>query len=99
MNGNVEFPFWQGRKFWMEIVAAGVFLSLALTETVTFTSQEVMIFVLGLAGIAVGGHAVTDVGSMIATAIASRLGGGTEEPEPDEPEEKDEEEEEEGGDA
>lgn len=65
-------PFYQSRKFWMEVVAAGVFLTLALTNTVTFTSEEVMVFVLGLAGIAVGGHAVTDVAAMIASAIGRR---------------------------
>jgi hypothetical protein len=70
MEKNV--PFYMSRKFWMEVIAAGVFLTLALTETVVFTSKEVMLFVLGLAGIAVGGHAVTDVGSMLASALASR---------------------------
>lgn len=96
-NGKV--PFYLSRKFWMEVVAAGVFLALALTETVTFTSQEVMIFVLGLAGIAVGGHALTDVGAMISQAIAGRFGGAPQpapavEPKP-EPEAESEPEEEE----
>ena len=66
-------PFWQSRKFWMEVVAAGVFLSLALTRPVTFTPEQVLIFVLGLAGIAVGAHAVTDVAAIAARArIESR---------------------------
>ena len=72
MSDKEQGPFWESRKFWMEIVAAGVFLTLALTETVTFTSQQVLIFVLGLAGIAVGGHTVTDVGAMIAAAITTK---------------------------
>ncbi len=84
-----DVPFYVSRKFWMEVVSAGVFLTLALTNTVVFTSQEVMIFVLGLAGIAVGGHAVTDVGSMIAAAIASWRGAAPAavEPPAEEPEE------------
>jgi hypothetical protein len=90
MEKNV--PFYVSRKFWMEIVAAGVFLTLALTQTVVFTSEEVMIFVLGLAGIAVGGHALTDVGSQIAAAIiALRAPQPVEEPEED-PEDEPEEE-------
>jgi hypothetical protein len=95
-------PFYLSRKFWLEIVAAGVFLTLALTQTVVFSSQEVMIFVLGLAGIAVGGHALTDVGAMIAGALTARRAAApeAEEEEPEivtvnltpEPEEEEEEE-------
>ena len=95
-------PFYLSRKFWMEIVAASVFLALALTKTVTFTSQEVMLFVLGLAGIAVGGHTVSDGISMIAGAIAGRRAAAEPEPEPEEepePEPEEEEEEEEDEDA
>lgn len=61
-----EDRFWLSRKFWMAVISAAVFTALAVTETVTFTSGEVMTFVLGLAGISIGGHIVSDVASMYA---------------------------------
>ena len=69
---NGEKPFYLRYKFWTTVMAAGVFLSLALSETVTFTSEEVMVFVLGLAGITAGAHALSDVGHAIARALAER---------------------------
>lgn len=59
-------PFWKSRKFWYVLIAAIVFVSLALTKTVVFTSDQVMVFVLALAGLGIGGHTVTDIASTIA---------------------------------
>lgn len=56
-----ERPFWLRTKFYYVIIAAVVFLALALTGTVSFSSDQVMIFVLGLAGLGIAGHTVTDV--------------------------------------
>lgn len=58
--------FWTSRKFWMSITSAAVFTALAVTGTVAFSSGEVMTFVLGLAGISIGSHVVTDIASMVA---------------------------------
>jgi hypothetical protein len=105
MNGNGK-PFWQSRKFWMEVISAGAYLALALTRTVEFTSAEHMAIILGLAGIGIGAHTVSDVGHRIADVLGARLAArlGAEaaappasNPEPDEDDEDDEDDEEEEG--
>ena len=68
-----------GKKFLYSLLAVGVFLSLALTGTVVFTSEESMTFILGLFGINVTGHALTDVAALIARAFGRNA---LEEPEP-----------------
>lgn len=75
-NGNGTGPFWTSRKFWMEVVAAAVFVAFGVTETVTFSSTEVLVFVLGLAGIATGAHAATDIAAIISAALEARARGG-----------------------
>ena len=72
MTAKTEKPFWMGRKFWYAVIAAGIFLALALTGTVIFTSGEVMTFILGLLGINVTGHVATDVASIVAAVFGSR---------------------------
>ena len=58
--------FWEDRAFWMQLVAAAVFLAIALTQTVVFTSGQVLLFVLGLSGIATGSVAATNVANAFA---------------------------------
>jgi len=67
---NEEGVFWLSRKFWYTVLAAAVFTTFALTGTVTFTSEQVMTFVLGLTGLAIGGHTITDVMSQFANRPA-----------------------------
>lgn len=64
--------FWLSRKFWMAVISAAVFTSLAMTKTVMFSSTEVMTFVLGLAGISIGGHVVTDIASLITSVVETK---------------------------
>lgn len=61
--------FWLSRKFWMAMVAAMVFTAFGISKTVVFSSMEVMTFVLGLAGMSIGGHVITDVASLITSVI------------------------------
>lgn len=71
-------PFWQSRKFWMQVIAALVFAALAMTKAVEFTSEQVLVFVLGLAGIGISAHAATDIVSLITASRkpeAPGLGG------------------------
>ena len=70
MQSDKSAPFWLSRKFWYAVMATAAFLALAITETVHFSSDQVMTFILALLGITVGGHAATDIGAQIAQAIA-----------------------------
>lgn len=70
-NQNGDGKFWLSRKFWFTVISATVFLVLALTEKVAFTSGEVMIFVLGMAGISHASHVITDVAGLIGSAFGS----------------------------
>lgn len=67
-----EKPFWLRTKFWYAVIAAAIFLALALTETVVFTSNETLTFILGLLGINVTGHAATDIAAIIGTFFGRR---------------------------
>ena len=63
-NGK-EGRFWESRKFWYAVIAVGAFLALALTGTMTFTEEQTINFLLGLFGINIGAHALTDISSVI----------------------------------
>lgn len=67
-----EAAFWLSRKFWYTVMAVIAFLALALTGTVTFTNEQIETIILSLLGISVGGHAVTDIASIIGNAIAKK---------------------------
>ena len=51
-------------------IAAMVFLTLALSGVVKFSPADAMKFILGLTGLGVGGHALTDIAGVIGKAIA-----------------------------
>lgn len=53
--------FWLSRKFWLEVMAAGVFLTLQLSGSMDFSEEQAMIFVISLAGLGVVAHTVTDI--------------------------------------
>jgi len=74
-SATQEKPFWQGKKFWMEMVTVVAFVALAVTKTATFTNTEILVFLLGVLGIGVGGHTLTDSVSLIARALLGRNGG------------------------
>jgi hypothetical protein len=67
-------PFWQSRKFWMQIMAVILFAVLAVTKTVEFSSEQVLVFVLGLAGLGMGAHAATDIASLIVSTRREKPG-------------------------
>ena len=79
MQNDKSAPFWLSRKFWYAVMATAAFLALAITNTVEFSSDQVMTFILALLGITVGGHAATDIGAQIAHAIAGNAKPATEE--------------------
>lgn len=98
-------PFYMGKKFWYTVIATGVFVALAVTGTVAFSSTEVMTFVLSLLGINIGAHTATDITGIIRQIFLERrekpedelpqgLGaaGGLAEAKPGEDEEDDSEE-------
>ncbi len=62
---NLNTPFWQSRKLWRELLAVVVLLVLTMTDTVTFTADQVVTVILGILGIGVGAHAASDVTSQI----------------------------------
>lgn len=53
------------RKFQLTIISVVMFVILAVTKTVEFTNEQVMIFILGLSGMSITGHVVSDVASMM----------------------------------
>lgn len=53
------------RKFLTTIVASVVFVVLAVTETVEFSSSDAMVFILGIAGLSMSAHAATDISAII----------------------------------
>ena len=65
-------PFWLSRKFWYAVLATVAFVVLAVTQTVEFSSDQVMVFILSLLGVTTGLHAATDIGSQIASALVAR---------------------------
>jgi hypothetical protein len=67
-----EKPFYLKVKFWYTLMAVGVFLALAMTETVEFSNDQVMTIILGLLGITSGAHALTDIAAIIASALRDR---------------------------
>jgi uncharacterized membrane protein len=71
-KNDTDVRFWTSRKFWLEVIAAAVFVTMSLTDQVEFTPEQVLAFVLGLAGIAVGAHAATDIVSLITGALERR---------------------------
>ena len=59
-------PFWQSRKLWYTAMALGALLALALSGTVSFSSEQVMTVIIGVLGVSVGGHAATDIAALVA---------------------------------
>ena len=74
MQDDKSTPFWLSRKFWYAVLATVAFVVLAVTGTVTFTSDQVMTFILALLGVTTGLHAATDIGSQIARALVLKNG-------------------------
>lgn len=78
MNSEDTTPIWKSRKFWKEVLAVIIFLVLIFTHTVEFTSEQVITIILGILGIGVGAHTVSDVASMVIRGKSSSpsIGGG-----------------------
>jgi len=68
-------PFWQSRKLWYTAMALVAFMALALTGSVQFSSEQVMVIIMGVLGLSVGGHAATDIAAMVTRRGADRRGG------------------------
>lgn len=71
-KNDPDVRFWLSRKFWMAVISAAVFTVLAASKAVVFSSSEVMTFVLGLAGISIGGHVVTDIASLVTSVVEGK---------------------------
>jgi len=62
---NGDKPFWKSTKFVYALIAVAAFLALALTGTMTFTSDETIKFLLGVFGINVSAHALTNISAIV----------------------------------
>ena len=68
-ENSPDVRFWLSRKFWFVILIAGVFLALALTKTMVFTTDQALEFLKWLLALALGAHAATDITSLVAGAF------------------------------
>lgn len=69
-------PFWQSTKFIYAVIAVAAFLALALTGTMTFTSEQSIEFLLGILGINVGAHTLTNVSAIVGQFFGNQQGDG-----------------------
>ncbi len=61
----------QSTKFWWAILGVAMFMTLALTGTMHFTEQQAMEIILGLCGLGIAGHTVTNVAAVLAQRNAN----------------------------
>lgn len=66
-------PLWQSHRFWMQVLATFVFLTLTLSRVVALTADHLLTFVLALAGLGVGARTVTGVTAIVAGAMERRF--------------------------
>ena len=62
---NGDKPFWKSTKFVYAVLALGAFLALALTGTMAFTPEQTIQFLLGVFGINVSAHALTNISAIV----------------------------------
>lgn len=60
-------PLWHSHRFWIQVMAALVFMMLTLFGTVEITGNQLLTFVLTLAGLGVGARTATGVTGILAT--------------------------------
>jgi len=71
-NGHESKPLWKSTKFIYALVAVAAFLALALTGTMAFTPEQTINFLLGVFGINVSAHALTNVSAIIGQFFGKR---------------------------
>jgi hypothetical protein len=65
-------PLYHSHRFWIQVMAAWVFTMLTMFGTVEITGNQLLTFVLALAGLGVGARTVTGVTGILANNAVER---------------------------
>lgn len=64
--------FWLSRKFWIVTMVVVALFALAQSGAVAFTPDQILDFFKWLLGVAIGGHVLTDVTSLVVSGKTER---------------------------